>query len=178
MMNKRWLSVMVGILMILSVFVSCSKKAITDYTAVDAYKTLFTDGEEARVTELKNVLIEHFQAYNTGDAKGYYTLFNMEKEDLNFNVTQLQSMQKNYQMTNTIESIETAFMNDDNAQALITMTCRADEKTSGAVLYYYRTELVYTMTKNGGQWKVTQQSVNGEFDLMDTLESDTVQTDA
>lgn len=177
-MNKRWLSVILCMLMLSTALVSCSKKEIIDYASVDAYKALFTDGEEARVKELKNVLIAHFHTYNTGDAEAYYTLFNMEKEDMNFNVTQLQSMQKNYQMTNTVESIETAFMNDDNAQALITMTCRADDKKSGEVLYYYRTELVYTMTRNGGQWKVTQQSINGEFDLMDTLDSDTVQTKA
>jgi hypothetical protein len=67
----------------------------------------------------------------------------------------------------------TAFVNEDNAQALITMTCRAEDKTSGEVLYYYRTDMTYTMVRDG-KWKITLQTPGSEEDLMSSLtESDT-----
>ena len=143
------------------------------YANHEAYSHLYeeTDSEDAK--QLKHVIIAHIDAYNNGDAEGYYELFNMEKEDLNFNVAQFASMRQNAILTYHPESIMTAFVNEDNAQALITMTCRAEDKTSGEVLYYYRTDMTYTMVRDG-KWKITLQTPGAEEDLMSTLtESDT-----
>lgn len=142
------------------------------YENNDTYRHLYeeTDSEDAK--QLKHVIIAHLDAYNNGDAEGYYALFNMEKEDLNFNVAQFAAMRQNAILSYHPESIMTAFVNEDNAQALITMTCRAEDKTTGEVLYYYRTEMTYTMVRDG-KWKITLQTPGAEEDLMSTLTEDT-----
>ncbi len=147
--------------------IGCSQSA-RSYESDAAYSHLFFQEDDDAARALKNVIIAHLDAYNTGDAEGYYALFNMEKEDLNFNVAQFQSMRQNAVLTYTPESIETAFINEDNAQALITMTCRAEDKTTGEVLYYYRTSTTYTMVRDG-KWSVTLQTPGSEEDLMYTL---------
>ena len=96
----------------------------------------------------------------------------MEKEDLNFNVAQFNAMRQTCVLTYTPEEILTAFIDENNAQALITMTCRCEDTATGEVLYYYRTELTYTMVRDG-KWKVTLQTPGSEEDLMDTLGNDT-----
>lgn len=152
--------------------VGCSGTA-KSYENNEAYSHLYeeTDSEDAK--QLKHVIIAHLDAYNNGDADGYYALFNMEKEDLNFNVAQFNAMRQNAILSYHPESIMTAFVNEDNAQALITMTCRAEDKTSGEVLYYYRTDMTYTMVRDG-KWKITLQTPGSEEDLMSSLtESDT-----
>ena len=140
----------------------------TDYSVQEEYKHLFTETDDPAARELKNVIIGHLTAYNAGDAEGYYALFNMEKEDLNFNIAQFQSMRQNAVLTYTPEAIQTAFINEDNAQALITMTCRGTDKATGETLYYYRTDMTYTMVRDG-KWSVTLQTPGSEEDLMYTL---------
>ena len=123
-----------------------------------------------REKELKNVLIEQIEAINRGDAESYYQLFDMEKDDYNFNVAQMKSILNISRLTYTPEMIETAFLDDENAQARITMTCRADDTAAGETLYYYRTDITYTLVKNGS-WKIVDQKNGSEYDLMDTLDS-------
>ena len=149
---------------------SGSKKS---YENDAAYSHLFSDTDDAAAKELKNVIIAQLEAYNNGDAEGYYALFNMERDDLNFNIAQFQSIRQNAVLTYTPEAIQTAFVNEDNAQALITMTCRGVDKTTGETLYYYRTDMTYTMVRDG-KWAVTLQTPGAEEDLMSTItESDT-----
>ena len=150
---------------------ACSAKT-TDYSVQDAYKGFFSEEDDANARELKNLLIAHLEAYNNGDAEGYFSLFAMEKEDLNFNVAQFDAMRQTCVLTYTPEEILTAFIDENNAQALIVMTCRCEDAASGEVLYYYRTELTYTMVRDG-KWKVTLQTPGSEEDLMDTLGDET-----
>ena len=138
------------------------------YESDAAYSHLFIETDDDAAKALKNIIIAQLDAYNQGDAEGYYALFNMEREDLNFNVAQFTSMRQNANLSCTPESIDTAFINEDNAQALITMTCRAEDKATGEVLYYYRTTTTYTMVRDG-KWTVTLQTPGAEEDLMYTL---------
>ncbi|MBQ8578072.1 MAG: hypothetical protein IJ449_08965 [Clostridia bacterium] len=166
--------VLAGTILLAALFLSaCSGEPEKDYSADSAYAAIFTEEDGAQEKELKNVLLAHLDAYNNRDAQAYYALFDMEKEDFNFNVAQLQNIWNAYHITYTPESIETAFINEDNAQALITMTCRGEDAATGEVLYYYRTELTYTLVRDG-DWYVSQQQNSGEYDLMDTLESGAV----
>ena len=151
--------------------IGCSEDA-TSYDSMDAFSHLFTETDDEAAKELKNVIIAQFEAYNASDAEGYYELFNMEREDYNFNVAQFEAMRQNTDLTCTLESIETAFINEDNAQALITMTCLAEDKTTGEVLYYYRTDTTYTMVRDG-KWTISLQTPGAEEDLMYTLTEDT-----
>lgn len=156
--------------------VGCSANG-TSYENKDQYKHLFTDGDNAAAIQLKNEIIAQLEAYNNDDADGYYKLFNMSKDDLNFNIAQFDAMRKTAVLSYTPESIETAFINEDNAQALITMTCRCEDRNTGEVLYYYRTSTTYTMARDG-KWKITLQTPGSEEDLMHTLnttENDTAQ---
>ncbi len=150
--------------------VGCSAEA-RSYENDAAYGHLYEDGDSEDAKQLKHVLIAHLDAYNQGDAEGYYALFNMEKEDLNFNIAQFQAMRQNATLTYQPESIVTAFVDENNAQALITMTCRAEDKTTGEVLYYYRTDMTYTMVRDG-KWKITLQTPGSEEDLTYTLTAD------
>ncbi len=145
--------------------VSCIGQSVHDYSGDERFAALFADGDNASVKELKNVIIAHIEAFNAGNAEEYFSLFGMERDDLNFNIAQFQSMRVSYTLTNTIESIHTAFINEDNAQALITMTCRCVNKETGEVAYYYRTELTYTLVRDG-KWTVTLQDQGQEDDLM------------
>jgi hypothetical protein len=160
----------------LIVCVGCSGNA-KSYENREDYKHLFAQTDDAAAIELKNEIIAQLEAYNNDDADGYYKLFNMSKDDLNFNIAQFDAMRKTAVLTYTPESIETAFINEDNAQALITMTCRCEDRNTGEVLYYYRTSTTYTMVRDG-KWKITLQTPGSEEDLMHTLnttENDTAQ---
>lgn len=167
---KRSILFTAAILLLLCTF-GCSVSG-PSYENNPSYSHLFVDTDDAAAKELKNQIIAQLIAYNDGDAEGYYALFNMEKEDLNFNVAQFNAMRQTVNMTYTPESIQTAFINEDNAQALITMTCRGDDKSTGEVLYYYRTAMTYTMVRDG-KWTVTLQTPGHEEDLMYTLSEGT-----
>ena len=153
--------------LLLSACIGCSQNA-KSYENSEAYKHLFTEDDDAAAVALKNEIIAQLEAYNNGDADGYYKLFNMEKDDLNFNIAQFDAMRQTAILTYTPESIQTAFINEDNAQALITMTCRGEDRATGEVLYYYRTDMTYTMVRDG-KWTVTLQTPGTEEDLMYTL---------
>ncbi len=153
-------------------FMACSKEAAHDYSADPSYAAFFSEADDAAAKEMKNLMLKHFEAYNAGDAETFYSLFDMEKDDFNFNVAQMKSIMSSCKITYTPEEIVTAFINDDNAQAMITVTCRGDDIQTGEVLYYYRTDITYTLQRNG-EWKILQQQNSGEFDLMDTLDSET-----
>lgn len=156
--------------LLLSVLLTACRNNVTDYSTDTAYQAVFSSDDGVREKELKNVLIEQIEAINRGDAESYYQLFDMEKEDYNFNVAQMKSILNISRITYTPEQIETAFLDDENAQARITMTCRADDCTTGETLYYYRTDITYTLVKNGS-WKIIEQQNGSEYDLMDTLVS-------
>ena len=164
-LHKLLLLVLALLLTVTSVGCASSAKS---YENDAAYSHLFSETDDEGTKALKNVIIAQLEAYNSGDAEGYYALFNMEKEDLNFNIAQFQSMRQTANLTYTPESIVTAFIDENNAQALITMTCRAEDKTAGEVLYYYRTDMTYTMVRDG-KWKITLQTPGAEEDLMYTL---------
>ena len=159
---------------------SCGGAAVTDYSANETYAAFFSEADDADTKQLKNVIIAHLEAYNNGDAEGYYELFDMERDDRNFNIAQFNSMRQTYTMTYTPEEIATAFINEDNAQALITMTCRCENSTTGEVVYYYRTTQTYTMVRDGA-WRVTLQTPGAEEDLMNgdvsDLFTDTAETE-
>ena len=158
------IAILVSMLCLLS---SCSGSSV-DYSTDIRYQAIFSEGEDADTKALKNVILAHLEAYNAGDAEAYYSLFSMEKEDLNFNIAQFDAMRQSCVLTYTPEAIKTAFINENNAQAMITMTCRAEDLNTGEVLYYYRTDLTYTMVRDG-KWKVTLQTPGAEEDLMDSL---------
>ena len=144
----------------------CSSQ--TSYEGTETYGHLYTESDSEQAKQLKHVIIAQINAYNTGDAEGYYALFNMEKEDYNFNVAQFQTMRQTVDLSYMPESIDTAFIDENNAQALITMVCKASDKSTGEVLYYYRTEMTYTMVRDG-KWTITLQTPGSEEDLMYTL---------
>lgn len=146
--------------------VSCGSKT-TDYSKDAAYAALFSEEDDDLTVELKNVLIAQNEAYNKGDAQGYYRLFNMEKDDLNFNIASFNSLRQTYKLSYTLENIHTAFINEDNAQALITMTSYAENSTTGEILYHYRSQVTYTLVNDDG-WMVKEQS--GEEMLDDLME--------
>ena len=172
-MIVKWKTLLLAVLVLLPVFYCFGCTQSVSYETNDAYRHLFLETDDAAAKELKNVIIAQIDAYNTGDAEGYYALFNMEREDLNFNIAQFEAMRQTANLTYTPESIETAFVNEDNAQALITMTCRGEDKATGEVLYYYRTSMTYTMVHDKA-WVVTLQTPGSEEDLMYTLnETDT-----
>ena len=153
-------------LVLLMMTAGCSSRK--SYEGTEAYGHLYTESDSEETKQLKDVIIAQIDAYNTGDAEGYYALFNMEKEDYNFNVAQFQSMRQNADLSYMPESLETAFIDENNAQALITMICKAADSTTGEILYYYRTDMTYTMVRDG-KWKITLQTPGSEEDLMYTL---------
>jgi hypothetical protein len=138
------------------------------------------DGHPMHFGILQNEYRYYIKEHNSGlylGANVALKLFNMSKDDLNFNIAQFDAMRKTAVLTYAPESIDTAFINEDNAQALITMTCRCEDRNTGEVLYYYRTSTTYTMVRDG-KWKITLQTPGSEEDLMHTLnttENDTAQ---
>ena len=172
-MFSKWKIPSLILLALLLIFCCIGCTQSVSYETSDMYGHLFLTADDAAAKELKNVIIAQIDAYNTGDAEAYYALFNMEREDLNFNIAQFEAMRQTSVLTYTPETIETAFINEDNAQALITMTCRGEDKATGEVLYYYRTSMTYTMVRDK-TWAITLQTPGSEEDLMYTLtESDT-----
>ena len=146
---------------------ACGDKT-PDYSKNEAYSHLFSEDDTADAVSLKNVILAHLEAYNAGDAEGYFSLFDMEKDDRAFNVMQFEALRQTVDLTYTPEYVYTAFLNEDNAQALITVTCKATDKTTGEVQFYYRTDLTYTMVRDG-KWKITLNTPGAEEDLMYTL---------
>ena len=170
---KSFLPCALAFLMLLSL-IGCSDSAAS-YEANEAYQHLFAETDDADTKNLKNLIIEQIEAYNNGDAEGYYKLFNMEREDLNFNVSQFEAMRQNAILTYQVEDLQTAFIDENNAQVLLTMICRCDDRTTGEVLYLYRTDMTYTMVRDG-KWAITLQTPGSEEDLMYTLtESETAE---
>lgn len=164
---------LLSLLLLLSVTLcSCGESDVYDYSADSAYAAFFTEEDDAQSIEMKNLMLAHIDAYNRGDAETFYALFDMGKEDYNFNVAQMKAIAATCKVTYTPEEIVTAFINEDNAQAMITMTCKGEDLQSGEVLYYYRTDLIYTLQRDG-EWRILEQQNSGEFDLMDTLGSET-----
>ncbi len=162
---KKAVTLTVLLLACLLLIVSCGKNTVTDYSADSRYAALFTEEDTPEAKEMKNVVIDQFEAYNKGDAEGYYALFDMTKEDLQYNVAAFRNLRTACTMSDTIEEINTAFVNEENGQALITHICRAENTETGELLYYYRTETTYTMVKTDGVWKITLQTHGAEEDL-------------
>ena len=173
-MNLTAKSVLSAVLVLLLMLFAVSCGTEPSYETTETYSHLFSAEDTDQVKSLKNVIIAQIDAYNMGDAEGYYALFDMEKEDLNFNIAQFSAIRQTAVLSYHPESIETAFIDENNAQALITMTCRAEDKTTGEVLYYYRTDMTYTMVRDG-KWTVTLQTPGSEEDLMYTLTETTAE---
>ena len=172
-LTRTLILTVLSVLLIL-VCTACGDRA-PDYSKNEAYSHLYTDEDTADAVNLKNVIIAHLEAYNAADAEGYFALFDMEKDDRAFNIMQFESMRQTVDLTYTPESIYTAFLNEDNAQALITVTCKATDKATGAVQFYYRTELTYTMVRDG-KWKITLNTPGAEEDLMYTLTTESAES--
>ncbi len=151
---------------------ACNREELHDYSQDDAYRMLFSETDNTAERDMKNRMIAHIASYNRGDAETFYALFDMEKEDYQFNVAQMKSILANCKITYTPEEIRTAFINEDNAQAMLTMTCKGEDVQTGEILYYYRTDITYTLRRDG-EWKIITQENSGEFDLMDTLDQET-----
>ena len=150
---------------------SCGKQAAVDYSGDPAYQSLFEEGDDADAIELKNIIIAQILAYNAGDAETYYALFDMDKADRKFNIETDRAMRLNYDMTYTLLGLHTAFLDPINAQVLLTVECRAVDKTSGEMLYDTQTEFIYTLKKVKKKWKVFEQDKGEEVDLTGTYEN-------
>ncbi len=143
------------LLSVLLVLSSCGR--VTDYSTDPTYAALFsTDASDAE-KELTNCIIAQLAAYNSGDADGYYAMYDMTEDDRAFNVASYRSLWQLYEMTNTIEEIHTAWMDETHAQAQLVMDSRAVSRETEEELYHYQVETKYTLEKVGKHWKIQSQ---------------------
>lgn len=140
-----------------------------DYSLDPDYEYLFSEDDSADAKELKNVIIAQTEAYNTGDAKAYYALFDMEENDRKFNIDTYKKMRKTYDMTYQLISLDTAFIDSNNGQIRLKLLGKAENRESGELLYYYETEYVYTLVKKENQWRIMEQKKGTEYDLTGIL---------
>lgn len=153
---QRFLLTVLTACMIL-MLASCGA-AYKDYTGNEDYKYLFSEDDDEWDVELKNALIGHIEAYNEANPEAYYEIFNMSDDDLAYNIASFRALSQACRMKYTLESIDTAFINEENAQALMTMIAEGEDPATGELMYRYRRVITYTLVKNGKKFIVKEQS--------------------
>ena len=131
---------------------------VKDYPEHKDYIYLFSADDDDVTKELKNSLISQIVAYNKGDASTYYAPFEMEKEDLGFNIAEYKSLWNKYILSYHIEEMNCAFLDESNAQVELTLHAKASSRSDGTELYDYVMKTVYTIQKEGKTWKIITQS--------------------